>query len=113
MKRFKILAVLLLTVISIQAMPPTSGINDVLISADDQGDKVVFTIENTGSTGINISYIVIQDDVLMLADGSKTFAPGETKLVEVTKSAGIHEYELRIWEGTRQGTPANSISIEG
>jgi hypothetical protein len=113
MKKIKILAVFVSALLSIYAT--NAGFDNMVLGGTLQQETVDFTIANNGASTVAISYIVIQDNVLMLT-GETTLNPSEIKTIQVEKdSSGTYTYRLEITEkiGSGETGPIKTHSIQG
>ena len=60
-------------------------------------NKVEYVIENTDTVTLSFSYIVIQDNILMRAQGDKTLSPAESFTISIDcENAPNHTFELTL-----------------
>lgn len=73
-------------------------------------NRIELTLINTGSTPIDASYIIIQDDVLPLAEGIVPVAANSSEQVVVyCSNANQHAYSINCEEDPTPLLPANWV----
>lgn len=97
MKSLKVMVTLaLLWVCTIAAQAPIEKLSS---TENISLTSVEYVITNTGATTTVFSFIIIQDDVLMLSDGSRTLAAGQQTSITVNgQNMHLHSYELQLSE---------------
>ena len=67
----------------------------LIITCQTTETKVEFELTNTGTVLESGTYIVIQDDLLMVHSEQLTISPGDTEIVSVeVESTANHTYKL-------------------
>ncbi len=95
MQLIKFLAVLFISLISVQATNIEES--ELTLSGNLQEATVEFTITNYGELAKNVTYIIIQDQVLVLEQGGTSIPSGGTVTIHVPKqSSGDYEYTLEV-----------------
>jgi len=97
MKNLKVMvAIALLWVCTIAAQATTENLVSIEYTSPSQ---VEYVITNTGTTTVIFSYIIIQDDVLMLTNGEETLAPGQQTTVSASgQNMHLHKHDLQLSE---------------
>ena len=92
MSHIKILAVFVIAMFSLQV----ASIDDVVLDGTLKQETVEFTIQNLGSSPAVLSWIIIQDDVLLMT-GSGSVNPGEVNYVQVARNhTGVQKYKMVV-----------------
>ncbi len=62
-------------------------------------NKVTYIIDNPGTESVSIAYIVIQDNVLIKAQGGTTILAGDSFTIHVDcENAPSHTFDLQLTE---------------
>lgn len=94
----RVLAVFSFILISMQAIG--SNIGNLILNGSVEQESVKFTITNTSLTPTSISYIVIQDNILVRSEGNRVLQSGEVFEIEFSKASGTHNYTLTVTENS-------------
>ena len=97
MKNLKVMATLVL--IWACTIAAQTSIENLSTVENISPTNVEYVITNTGTTNELFSFIVIQDDLLMLSSGSKSLAPGQQTTISLSGlNMHLHSYELQLNE---------------
>ncbi len=106
MEKFKIMVVVIVGLISIYATNP--DLIDVVLDGAIKTETVDFSISNNRMSAVEISYIVIQDNILVRIEGEKTLNIGEVLNIQVPNvNSEENTYELQVTE--KSGSEAIKI----
>ena len=95
-QKMGLVALLLLWPLTINAQ-----INSVQVTeqTNTTTNTVSYTLHNTGNTALNLHFIIIQDEVLLLEQGEVILEAGGTSLITVGVECAVsHDFELEISE---------------
>jgi len=95
MNSFKILGLFLaLFFLSASAQ---AQIENVIVTKVLFNDRVEFTLTNTGFEPLAISYVIIQDEVLMLTGGELELLPYSSEIIIVSREGNTSgDYQIQL-----------------